>query len=106
MKIALNVLLLLWMLMSVVVQFNDPDGPLWMVIYGYGLVMIGLAIRGTYNTPLLILGIVGYILGGFVVKPDSFANLMETNEEGRECIGLFISSGCLVIVLLQKLMQK
>lgn len=106
MKLAINILLLLWMLMSVGVQWNDPDGPLWMLIYGYALIMIGLAMRGRYYTKLLILGIVGYAIGAFIAMPDTFADLMDTNEEARECIGLLITGACLIILLLQKRMQK
>ncbi len=106
MKTALNILLLLWMLMSVGVQYNDPDGLLWVVIYGYALVLIGMALRGRYKPVLLKLGVIGYILGGIVIMPDTFADMMDTNEVARECIGLFIAGGCLMIVLLQKVMQK
>jgi hypothetical protein len=31
------------MLLFVAVQYNDPDGPLWMVIYGVPAIWAGLA---------------------------------------------------------------
>jgi hypothetical protein len=106
MKLLVNIILMLWMGMSVGVQINDPDGALWIAIYGYGLVMVFMAMAGRYKTPLLLLGIIGYTIGGFVAMPDTFADLMDSNEEARECIGLFISGGCVLILLLQKLMSK
>lgn len=101
MKLAVNILLLLWMLMSVGVQFNDLDGLLWAIIYGYGLAMILMAMAGRYKAPLLLLGIAAYTIGGIVVMPDTFSDMMNTNEEARESIGLFISAGCVLILLLQ-----
>lgn len=106
MKTVLNSVLLLWMLMSVGVQFNDPDGWQWILIYGYALVLIGLAMAHRYKPRLLLAGIVAYALGGFLIMPDTFADMMDTNEVARECIGLFITAGCLEIVWLQKVLQK
>ena len=106
MKKVVNVLILLWMMMSVGVQFNDPDGPLWMAIYGYGLLLTIMAFMGRYNTQLLLLGITGYAVGGFLIRPDTFADMMDTNEVARESIGLFIFAGCISILYLQKMMRK
>src|SRR5688500_4249540 len=51
--------LALLMLLFVLVQYNDPDGPLWMVFYGVPAVFAGIAwmrpqlLAGT--TPLMLL---------------------------------------------------
>ncbi|GMG84134.1 hypothetical protein LNKW23_33480 [Paralimibaculum aggregatum] len=40
---ALNGLLLAVLLLFAAVQYNDPDGPLWLAIYGTGALWTGLA---------------------------------------------------------------
>ncbi len=101
----LSYLMMVFFLMSVVVQFNDPDWLMWMLTYGASLVATVLII---YNAGIklrwfLIILILFYAFGVFQWS-DSFANtsldafmavgMKNAVEEGvRELWGLVI---CLV----------
>ncbi len=39
----LNILLMLLMVLFIVVQYNDPDGPLWMIIYAVPAIWAAIA---------------------------------------------------------------
>ena len=94
-----NLVVFVLFAIAVAVQYNDPDGGIWMVIYGFGAVVTFLAFRGHYN-PLSVLGAVGYVGGFFYLMPDSFEGWY-TNEIAREALGLAIF-GVWMIVLSAK----
>ena len=83
---------------SVAVQYNDPDGVVWMVIYGYSIFITLLAIFGV-NSPWSIPGALGY-LAGFVYLLPSFEAPYLKSELTREGGGMFIAAAwmfCLVL---------
>jgi Transmembrane family 220, helix len=84
------------MLMAVVVQYNDPDGWLWMLIYGYAVAVTWMALRQKY-TYLSVLGGVGYLGGFFYLMPESFDGWY-TNEIAREALGLLITAIWMVVL--------
>lgn len=95
-----SVIMLILLVLCVAVQYNDPDGPLWMLIYGYGTVVTAMAAVKRY-TVLAALGFMGYAVGflywipGVVVENPShlFTDLQmghEGVEEAREAFGLFL----------------
>lgn len=95
---ALCVFMLLPLGASVVVQYNDPDGVVWMFIYGYSILMTLPAVTGLYS-PWAIPGLLGY-LGGFVYLIPSFEAPYLKSELTREGGGMFIAAAwmlCLVI---------
>ena len=100
------------LLSFVAVQYNDPDPHIWMPIYGFAAIILGLAAFGIQNKYLLFLGYL--IFGtGFILLFPSFIdwitiekgqNLMQRMdnskmyiEETRECLGLLI---CLIFISL------
>ena len=97
----LNIVMLVVLVTCVAVQYNDPDGWLWMLIYLYGTVVTAMAIVGKY-TPLALLGVAGYLAGFVYLMPEwSFDSVMlltkpkmETLavEEAREAFGCLISA--------------
>jgi hypothetical protein len=84
-----NLVMLPLLLMSVVVQYNDPDGIVWMLIYGYSLVITVPAIFGVY-TAWAIPGTLGY-LGGFAALVPTFEHPYLKSELTREGGGLLIA---------------
>lgn len=104
----LSILLLLVSITCVAVQYNDPDGLVWMLIYGYSVVVSTLAIFEVYGFWAFI-GALAYLLGGIWVMPwaqlDSQLFGMphwhmgpDSNEEAREAGGLFILSVWMFVV--------
>ena len=102
MKKALNGFILFAMIASILVQYNDPDGIVWAMVYGYGAVMAFNALRDRYDVWLLVIGIVGTLVGGILLLPDSLDNWI-TNEVARETGGLVMTAICLAILLAQRL---
>ena len=84
-----NLVMLPLLLMSVVVQYNDPDGVVWMLIYGYSLVITLPALFGVY-TAWAIPGALGY-LSGFAALVPTFEHPYLKSELTREGGGLFIA---------------
>jgi hypothetical protein len=96
----ISVVMLFLLLLCVVVQYNDPDGPLWMLIYGYGTAVTAMAVAKRFSV-LAVLGFAGYTMGfiywipGVVVENPSqlFTDLQMGQagvEEAREAFGLFL----------------
>ena len=98
---AANVLMLLMFVFSTVVQFNDPDAPVWIAVYAAAAVLSAIEIRR--RTPvwapiaLLVIALVwsGYI--GQRVHGIAFFSLFSQwemkdvhVEEAREMYGLLI----------------
>jgi hypothetical protein len=95
-----SVIMLLLLLLCVAVQYNDPDGPIWMLIYGYGTAVTAMAVAKRYSV-LSVLGFAGYTIGfvywipGVVVEnpSDLLTDLQMGHagvEEAREAFGLFL----------------
>lgn len=74
---------------SVAVQWNDPDGFVWMLIYGYSLVITIPAAFGVY-TGWAIPGMIGYLGGFFWLVPGFEAPYLKS-ELTREGGGLLIA---------------
>jgi hypothetical protein len=104
-KKILNAILLLAMVASMAVQYNDPDGIRWMFIYGFAAAMCANALGDRYNVPLLIIGLLGYVIGAVVLTPEKWDGWI-TNEIARETGGLGIAAFCLVVLLVQSFMAK
>lgn len=63
-----SIVMLLLLLLTIGVQYNDPDGPLWMLIYAVALVPTVAAIANTW-TGLSIIAAIGYYAGFFYILP-------------------------------------
>lgn len=74
---------------SVVVQINDPDGLVWMLIYGYSIVVTFPAIFGLYSA-WAIPGALGYLAGFAYLVPGFEAPYLKS-ELTREGGGLLIA---------------
>ena len=96
------------MLLFAVAQYNDPDGPLWMVIYGVPAIWAGLGwwrpnrLAGT--TPLIALGstlAIALVLVVVLWPPAENWWLTEVwweSEASREGMGLMLATAVLVAV--------
>ncbi|MCF6284681.1 MAG: transmembrane 220 family protein [Candidatus Hydrogenedentes bacterium] len=94
----LSVFMLLPLGYSIFVQQNDPDGGVWMLIYGYAILMTLPAIGGEFS-PWTIPGMLGYF-GGFLYLLPTFESPYLKSELTREGGGLFIAAVwmlCLVV---------
>ena len=91
------------MLCCVFVQYNDPDPFIWMLLYGFCALILGLAAFGIYTRNLLYAGYIIFGAGFIMLFPsviewisiEKGQNLMERMqnskayiEESRECLGL------------------
>jgi hypothetical protein len=104
----LNAIMLILFALSIAVQYNDPDGLLWMAIYGYALVVTAMALFNRY-TLLAPLGVIAYLLGFAILmptwNPGAIAELLSQPkmvnhdvELAREALGLLICAGWLSVL--------
>jgi len=84
--------------LSIAVQYNDPDGPLWMAIYGFPLVLAVLALFKRVN----VLAPIGAVVYGaafvywmpwaFIANVPAYVSTVhmtsQESEWAREAIGL------------------
>ncbi len=107
MRIA-SIIMFVLLLLCVAVQWNDPDGWLWMLIYGYGTVVTWFAIQKRYSVAALI-GAIGYLLGALYWMPKEMvehpSNLfldLRMHEKGveevREDVGLYICAVWMLVL--------
>ena len=88
------------LILFVVVQYNDPDGPLWAVIYGVGALWCGavalrpLAVRRSPNSLALGATLVAAIGGMAWYWPDTphwwWQEVWWETETAREGMGMMI----------------
>jgi hypothetical protein len=98
--------------LSVAVQYNDPDPIQWMAIYGAGAVFSALAARGkpgvAWHWPALAAAI-ALVWGLFSIQPvwgtDAFAHMTDAwemknlpIEEARETCGLLFTAAWLGVL--------
>lgn len=102
------------------VQYNDPDGLMWMVVYGYVAVMATLAAFGRYNKKLLMAAIFFFSLYFIYLTPsivewlgsdDSLVGGTMSDdkmyiERSREAFGLLIGLAALLFLLLTRPRQS
>ncbi len=97
------------MLMFVAVQYNDPDGPLWMLIYGVGAVWAGLAaaklplVQSRTSFRLLIATFAASVAGLVYYWPRTpgwwRSEVWWDVEAAREGMGMMILAVVLLIVI-------
>ena len=103
-----NCAMLTMLLLSVAVQYNDPDWFPWMMIYGYASVVTWCAIGKKYSI-LAPVGAIGYVLYALYWMPNEMvehpSNLlldMRMHEKGveevREDMGLWICAVWMLVL--------
>ena len=107
-----NMLLCVLMLVFIGVQFNDPDGPIWMLIYAVPAVWTAIAafrptwLRETLPNTLLLLCIVAAVAGMIYYWPTTprwwASEVWYETETAREGMGMMIVAVVLSIVWLSK----
>jgi hypothetical protein len=115
MKYLFAVLALLMVLFALV-QVNDPDGPLWMLLYGVPAVWAGLAwMRPNVlfrPAPLLLLGAslaAGLVLVVVLWPPAEewwLTSVWWESEASREGMGLMLAAGVLLAVFSWSLSKR
>ena len=80
----------------IAVQYNDPDGFVWMLVYGYGLVVTVFAFRGK-ETLFSVAGFLSYLGGFFYFMPSTWDGWYE-NEQAREALGLLFAALCMLVL--------
>jgi hypothetical protein len=101
--------LTLLMLLFVAVQYNDPDGPMWMALYGVPAIWAGIAWLRPHllagRTPLMLLGaslVAGLVLVVVLWPPaDQWwrTEVWWESEASREGMGLMLAMAVLLAVL-------
>jgi len=105
---ALSLVMLLVCATCVAVQYNDPDGWVWMLIYSYAVGVSLLAIAGRYGV-WAFAGALVYLLMSIWWMPWEQVNAQlfgmpqwhmgpDSNEDAREAGGLFIMALWLFVV--------
>ncbi len=102
-----NLLLCILMLVFIAVQYNDPDGPLWMAIYAIPAVWTGTAafrqrwLLHPLTNALLILSIMAAIAGTVYFWPKSSnwwsIDIWYNTESAREGMGMMVVTIVLLI---------
>lgn len=102
-------ILALLMFLFAVVQYNDPDGPLWMLFYGVPAFWAGVAalrppvLAGSGARALLVLSTVAIVALTTIFWPAVEAwwlmDIWWESEEAREGMGLMLASLVLLAVL-------
>ena len=83
-------------------QFNDPDGLIWVAIYGSAAMFSVLAFKRKLNYKLLWVAAVLYTIGAWYLWPNSYQGLTLENgytpaiEEARESLGLLICTVAMI----------
>jgi hypothetical protein len=113
------------MLLAVIVQYNDPDGPLWMAYYGVPAIFAGIAawrphvLAGGAGRGLLVLAVAAAValtawywppVGGWwrneVWTMGEARQGAEIAEQAREGMGLMIATAVLLAVLAATLLRR
>lgn len=105
----LNGILAAFLIVFVLVQINDPDGPVWMVIYGIGAVWCAIAaLRPAIYTASAAAGLFALCLitaiGGMIYYWPDVSNWWDINvwwpevtgETSREGMGMMVLVACLL----------
>lgn len=103
----INLVICILMLLFIVVQYNDPDGPMWMGIYAVPAVWAGLAF---FNMPMLqkplaqilqLVSIVAAVAGMVYLWPSTprwwASEVWWETETAREGMGMMIVTVGLII---------
>ncbi len=105
-----NIIMLIAFLLSVAVQYNDPDPIQWMLVYGAAALACALQLRGKldWRVPVVIASaaVIWFfiILPGVLSRPfpttmlDSFHMTSVADEEAREEGGLLIVLGWMAVL--------
>ncbi len=98
----LNILFFLLMIAFIGVQYNDPDGPVWALIYAVPMVWAGLAgfrlphVLGPRYFSVLVLSVVGILLLTVFYWPTTPGfwqkDVWWETETAREGMGMMIAS--------------
>ncbi len=112
MKYVFAILALLMGLFAAV-QFNDPDGPLWMLLYGVPAIWAGIAwlrprlLAGTGALVLLSACVMAGLVLVVVLWPPAHewwrTDVWWESEASREGMGLMLVAGVLLAVLWRSL---
>lgn len=87
-------------LLSVIVQVNDPDGSLWIVIYGFPTLLSAMAVFRVF-TAASLLGAITYPIAFAILMPWDHIDQLgayvsevhmssQSSEYSREALGLLI----------------
>ena len=92
----LNAAMLVFFVIAIALQVNDPDGIVWMTIYGYATVVTALAFQ---RIPILLscFGTVAYLIFAYVHFPVLDGPFLE-NEAARESGGLIITGAYMLVL--------
>jgi len=103
---------LVWAILFLIfglLQFNDPDGMLWMIIYGSATLLSILAFKNKLKYSILWIAVVLYVIGAWYLWPDSYEGLTLDQgytpaiEEARESLGLLICTIGMIWLYLRRI---
>jgi len=107
MRIA-SIIMFILLLLCIIVQWNDPDGPLWMLIYSYATIVTAFAVARRYSIAAPI-GVVLYLIGAIYWMPETMVEnptdlLLDLQmyekgvEEVREDVGLYLCAAWMLVL--------
>lgn len=103
----INLVILVLMLLFMGVQYNDPDGPMWVVIYGVPAIWAGLAFfrlplfRLLESRKLMLVSVLAALAGMVYFWPTTphwwASEVWWETETAREGMGMMIANAALLI---------
>jgi hypothetical protein len=126
MRVVFAVLCVL-MILAALVQYNDPDGPIWMVIYGVAAIWTGIAafrperLSGPTSRALLLISVATAVILTVILWPPvggwwrnqvwSMDVAADTDagriaEQAREGMGIMIVTAVLLAVAVRSLAMR
>ncbi len=104
----INLLICILMLLFIAVQYNDPDGPMWMLIYSVPALWAGLAFfrkplfDALLAKKLMLLSLTAAVVGMVYFWPTTShwwaSEVWWETETAREGMGMMIATAALLIV--------
>jgi hypothetical protein len=107
----INIVLTIWFVLNMVVQFNDPDPLFWVLVYGGVAIIAAFAVFGKFNVPVIVIAFVVCLGGSLYLMPSVIELFLHHDagelitgmspdrpyvEEARESLGLLIGAAALV----------
>jgi hypothetical protein len=89
----------LFFLYAIAMQYNDPDPWLWMGVYGAAFALsIASVFRRSITVAALLIGLATLAFALWYVPRVLGKQHLFDSEEGREMLGLFITSAWLLVL--------
>lgn len=81
-------------------QYNDPDGSLWVALYGFAALVSALFAVGR-ESKLAIVGLVAYVPAFTILAREIDASWW-TSEQAREGLGMLLAALWMIVLIVRE----